>query len=101
MAAKNLRCDMDGCPSVVVPRSTVAPIVALACLIALFLPFVISLGLRPNSHISWGAADIFYTPGRSLSLLFGDLNSVDEPYNRPYYTENAHKYMRCRGKTLN
>lgn len=69
MVAKNLRCDVDGCPSVVVPRSTVAPIVALACLIALFLPFVISLGLRPNSHISWGAADIFYTPTSFLIVL--------------------------------
>jgi hypothetical protein len=69
MAAKNLRCDVHGCPSVVVPRSTVAPIVALACLIALFLPFLISVGLRPNSHISWGTADNVYTPTAFLIVL--------------------------------
>jgi hypothetical protein len=36
-----------------------------------------------------------------LSWRFDDLNSVDEPYNKPYYTENAHKYLQGRGKTPN
>jgi hypothetical protein len=69
------RCEVHGCPSMVVGRLIAAPIVALACLIALFLPFLISVGLKPNSHISWGAS-VVYTPTTFFIVLVWTVSMI-------------------------
>jgi hypothetical protein len=47
-------CEARRCPSERVNPWLAASIVAVACTIPLFFPFLVSAGFKPNSNLSWG-----------------------------------------------
>lgn len=55
------RCEVDGCRAECLAPWVAAPIVIGACSLALFLPFLNSLGLSLSSSPTWGTKFTFWT----------------------------------------
>ena len=55
MPVKRSRCSRQaGCGSECLTPQTAAPLVVVACTLALFVPFLDSMGVKLNSILSWG-----------------------------------------------
>lgn len=54
MAVQIPWCEAHHCSSERVNPWIAAPIVTMACAIPLFFPFLVSMGIKPNSNLSWG-----------------------------------------------